>query len=71
MEGGNKIAEKMAEELQRVINGIDGIVKAVEEAAENSSEQNRSMQKINETIGIPCLLRPPLPLQWMHSAKAS
>lgn len=52
VEGGNKIAEKMAEELQRVINGIDGIVKAVEEAAENSSEQNRSMQKINETIGM-------------------
>ncbi|MCI8495977.1 MAG: HAMP domain-containing protein [Lachnospiraceae bacterium] len=50
VESGNEIAEEMAGALQKVIDGMDGIVTAVEEVAENSNEQNNSMQQINETI---------------------
>ena len=52
VESGNEIAEEMAGALQKVIDGMDGIVTAVEEVAENSNEQNNSMQQINETIEI-------------------
>ncbi|MCI8300841.1 MAG: HAMP domain-containing protein [Lachnospiraceae bacterium] len=52
VESGNRIAGEMAVALQEVIEGMDGIVKAVEEVAENSNEQNASMHQINETIEI-------------------
>ncbi len=52
VESGSRIAGEMAEALQKVIDGMDGIVKAVESVAENSNEQNTSMQQINETIEI-------------------
>ncbi len=52
VESGNQIAEEMAGALQKVIDGMDGIVKSIEKVAENSNEQNGSMQQINETIEI-------------------
>lgn len=52
VESGNRIAEEMAGVLQKVIIGMDGIVKAIESVAESSNEQNASMQQINETIEI-------------------
>ncbi|MCI9081536.1 MAG: HAMP domain-containing protein [Lachnospiraceae bacterium] len=52
VESGNRIADEMAQALQKVIDGMDGIVKAVEAVAENSNEQNASMQQINETIEV-------------------
>lgn len=47
---GNKIADDMAKALQSVIDGMAEIVKAVEDVAENSNEQNGSMQQINIAI---------------------
>lgn len=52
VESGNRIADEMAEALQRVIDGMDEIVKAVEAVAENSNEQNESMQQVNDAIEI-------------------
>ena len=42
----------MAGVLQGVIDGMDEIVKAVEAVAENSNEQNVSMQQVNDAIEI-------------------
>ena len=52
VESGNRIADEMAEALQGVIDGMDEIVKAVEAVAENSDEQNQSMQQVNDAIEI-------------------
>ena len=49
VESGNRIADEMAGVLQGVIDGMDEIVKAV---AENSNEQNVSMQQVNDAIEI-------------------
>ncbi|TGY98080.1 methyl-accepting chemotaxis protein [Petralouisia muris] len=50
VESGNQIAEETARALQAVIEGIADIVKAVEEVADNSSQQNGAMQQINQAI---------------------
>ncbi len=50
VEKGNRIAAETAQALQVVISGIADIVKAVEEVAENSSQQNGAMQQINRAI---------------------
>ena len=50
VESGNQIAGETAGALQKVIDGMEGIVKSIEQVAENSNEQNSSMQQINETI---------------------
>ncbi len=52
VESGNRIADEMAGVLQGVIDGMDEIVKAVEAVAENSNEQNVSMQQVNDAIEI-------------------
>ena len=52
VESGNRIADEMAQVLQGVIVGMDEIVKAVEAVAENSDEQNQSMQQVNDAIEI-------------------
>ncbi len=50
VESGNRIADETAQALQAVIGGIAEIVKAVEEVADNSSQQNGAMQQINQAI---------------------
>ena len=50
VESGNRIADETAQALQAVIGGIAEIVTAVEEVADNSSQQNGAMQQINQAI---------------------
>ena len=50
VEGGSRIAAETAEALQSVIEGIGEIVKAGEEVATNSNEQNGAMRQINLAI---------------------
>ncbi|MFG6383916.1 MAG: methyl-accepting chemotaxis protein [Lachnospiraceae bacterium] len=50
VKSGNYIADKMAQALQSVIDGMAEIVKSVEEVAQNSNEQNGAMQQINIAI---------------------
>ncbi len=50
VKSGNYIADKMAQALQSVIDGMAEIVTSVEEVAQNSNEQNGAMQQINIAI---------------------